>query len=126
MPKVLLEQKTPQTRAQQRRALGTLRSLTVQPSTRRRYDRALDVFLTFLHDNDLTLPKQRLKIDALAAEYLEYLWSSGQGRGLASDSLAALQDQDPRLKGNLQLSWRLLRTGTRMKFPTELRLFLSM
>eukprot|EP00438_Fugacium_kawagutii_P035567 Skav229231 [mRNA] locus=scaffold864:277248:282087:- [translate_table: standard] len=106
-------------RTMQRQALGTLRSLTVQPSTRKRYDQALDRFLTFLHDNDLQLPRQRLKIDALAAEYMEFLWASGFGRGLASDTLAALQDQDPRLKHNLQLSWRLLRTWHTHEIPNR-------
>eukprot|EP00438_Fugacium_kawagutii_P034016 Skav211231 [mRNA] locus=scaffold934:398339:399409:- [translate_table: standard] len=117
MPRAVLEQRNPQTRAEQRRALGTLRSLTVQPSTRKRYDKALDLFLTFLHDNLLQLPRQRARIDPLAAEYLEHLWWTGAGRGLASDTLAALQDQDPCLKHQLQISWRLLRTWHTHEIP---------
>ena len=86
MPKVVLENKDPKVRAQQRRLLGTLRQLTVQPATRQRYDKALSAFLKFLHDNQLVLPRQRDQIDGLAAEYLEHLWVTGAGRGLASDT----------------------------------------
>ena len=46
----------------------------------------------------------------LACDYLEHLWSSGEGRALASDTLAALQDTSPRLRGRLPGAWRLLKT----------------
>ena len=119
MPKAVVENRDPLVRAQQRRALGTLRQLTVQPATRIRYDRALNSFLQFLRDNNLQLPRQRERIDALAAEYLEHLWFTGGGRGLASDTLAALQDQDQRLRGLLQTSWRLLKTWHSHEIPSR-------
>ena len=119
MPKVVLENRNPRVRAQQRQALGTLKELTVQPATRARYDKALTAFLQFLQQNQLKLPFCRDKIDPLAAEYMEHLWVTGAGRGLASDTLAALQDQDPRLKGQLQLSWRLLKTWHTHEIPSR-------
>ena len=119
MSKVVLENKDPRTRAQQRQKLGTLKQLTVQPATRARYDKAIDAFLKFLTSNKLQLPYQRERIDALAAEYLEHLWCTGAGRGLASDTLAALQDQDPRLRGLLQTSWRLLKTWHSHEIPSR-------
>ena len=119
MPKVVVENRNPRLRAKQRQELGTLRQLTVQPATRARYDKALQAFLQFLKDNRLDLPRQRDRIDALAAEYMEHLWISGAGRGLASDTLAALQDQDPRLKGQLQTSWRLLKTWHTHEIPSR-------
>ena len=119
MPKVVLENRDPTLRAQQRRQLGTLRQLTVQPATRARYNRALTSFLQFLRDSDLTLPRQRDRIDPLAAEYLEHLWFTGAGRALASDTLAALQDHDPRLKHQLQISWRLLKTWHTYEIPSR-------
>ena len=119
MPKAVVENRDPKTRARQRQQLGTLRQLTVQPATRVRYDRALDSFLRFLQNSNLQLPRRRELIDPLAAEYLEHLWFSGQGRGLASDTLASLQDQDPRLKGQLQLSWRLLKTWHTHEIPSR-------
>lgn len=119
MPKVVLENRNPQKRALQRQQLGTLRHLTVQPATRARYERALTAFLQFLKDNKLTLPYQRDRLDPLAAEYLEHLWFSGAGRGLASDTLASLQDRDPRLRGQLQISWRLLKTWHSHEIPSR-------
>ena len=119
MPKVVIENRDPQIRAQQRQQLGTLRQLTVQPATRARYDKALTAFLQFLRNNNLQLPTQRDRIDCLAAEYLEHLWCTGAGRGLASDTLAALQDQNPRLKGLLQTSWRLLKTWHAHEIPNR-------
>jgi hypothetical protein len=88
MPKVVLENRNPRVRAKQRQQLGTLRQLTVQPATRARYDRAITAFLQFLRDNQQHLPLQRDRVDALPAEYLENLWVTGAGRGLASDTLA--------------------------------------
>ena len=32
-------------------------------------------------------------------EYLEYMWSSGMGRAQANDTVAALLDAQPNLKG---------------------------
>ena len=119
MPKVIVESRNPQLRAKQRQQLGKLKELTVQPATRLRYNKALDQFLLFLKESRLQLPRQRDRVDALAAEYLEHLWFSGKGRGLASDTLASLQDQDPRLKGQLQLSWRLLKTWHTHEIPSR-------
>ena len=89
MPKRVLEGGTQEERARIRQRLGTLRQLTVQPATRRRYDKAVDQFLVFLRTEGLTLPSNRDKVDPLVCEYLEHLWSTGQGRGLACDTRQA-------------------------------------
>ena len=119
MPKRILEGATQQDRAKQRKKLGTLRQLTVQPATRARYDKAMSSFLRFLRINDLKLPTQRQALDPLVCEYLEHLWSSGQGRALASDTVASLQDHDPKLRGNLQGAWRLLKTWSINEIPNR-------
>ena len=110
MPKRVLEARTPAARAQQRQTLGTLRELTVQPATKMRYNKAVDGFLLYLRENHLELPTKRDKVDPLICDYIEHLWSSGQGRGLANDTLAGLQDADPKLKHQLPGAWRLLKT----------------
>ena len=48
--------------------------------------------------------------DDMLSDYIEHLWASGEGRALASDTVAALQDAEPHLKGKLQFTWRLLKT----------------
>ena len=99
--------------------MGTLRSLTVQPATKARYQRALDRFLLFLKNNKLELPRQRALLDHFTSEYLEYLWSQGEGRALASDTIAGLQDQDPRLRGMLPCTWRLLKVWHAHEIPNR-------
>eukprot|EP00438_Fugacium_kawagutii_P018174 Skav226118 [mRNA] locus=scaffold1047:61528:65921:- [translate_table: standard] len=102
-----------------RQNLGPLRQLTVQPQTRARYNRALERFFTFLRDRDLSLPRQRYLLDPLVSEYLEHLWASGEGRSLASDTVASLQDRDPLVKGTLGGSWRLLKTWAANEIPNR-------
>ena len=119
MPKRILEAMTPGGRAEKRQRLGPLRSLTVQPSTRKRYDRAIDDFLKFLKDNQLSLPKQRERLDPLVGDFLEHLWASGQGRAHGSDCVAGLQDMDPKLRGQLPGSWRLLQTWAINEIPNR-------
>lgn len=99
MVKRLLEGHTPTERAQKRQQLGSLQSLTVQPATRKRYTAAVDGFLAFCNLNQLTLPTCADLLDPLVCDYVERLWSQGSGRAIASDCLAGLQDQKPKLKG---------------------------
>ena len=99
--------------------MGSLRSLTVQPATKKRYTAAVDKFLQFLNREGLVLPDSRDKLDILTAEYMEFLWQSGEGRALASDTLAGLQDQDPRLKGRLVCTWRLLKVWHTHEVPNR-------
>lgn len=91
-----LEGRSKEERIRIRRNLGTLKSLTVQPQTRQRYERARQQFYQFLADNSLSVPTQKHALDLMLGDYLEHLWSSGEGRGKASDTLAAIQDLQPR------------------------------
>ena len=119
MVKRLLEGTTQKQRAANRQALGPLRQLTVQPSTRNRYDAAIDHFLRFLRENSLTLPTRRDLLDPLVCDFLEHLWSSGFGRALASDCVAGLQNQDPKLRSHLPGSWRLLKAWAVNEIPNR-------
>ena len=56
-------------------------------------------------------------MDDLVSDYLEHLWASGEGRALASDTVAALQDADPHLRGCLQGTWRLLKVWSQHEIP---------
>lgn len=119
MVKRFLEGNSPSSRAKQRKTLGTLRQLTVQPSTRVRYDKAVNLFLQFLKDNGKSLPRVRDHLDGIVCDYLEHLWASGCGRALASDTLAGLQDFDVKLKGQLQGAWRLMKTWSQNEIPNR-------
>ena len=102
-----------------RARLGSLRQLTVQPKTRERYTKAVNHFYRFLNERQIELPRQRANLDPLVSDFLEHIWSEGEGRSLASDTLAGLQDRDPRLKGQLVCSWRLLRTWSANEIPAR-------
>ena len=88
--KRLLEGQTKQQRQSQRKELGTLRSLTVSSKTSVRYASARTKFYEFLRENSLEIPRRREQYDGLLAEYIEHLWSEGEGRGLAADTVAGL------------------------------------
>ena len=119
MPKALFEGSTQARRAHDRQKLGTLRQLTVQPSTRIRYEKALNRFLTFLKSEGLSLPSKRENLDPLVMEYIEHLWLSGEGRGLAADTLASLQDHDAKIRGHLPGAWRLVKTWVTHELPNR-------
>ena len=110
---------TREDRKKTRKSMGTLKSLTVQPQTKARYQQGLDQFFAYLKREGLTLPRRRDDLDGMVGDYLEYLWSEGEGRATASNFLAALQDFDPKLKGHLQISWRLMKTWTTNEVPNR-------
>ena len=121
MPKAKahLEGRTKEERINQRKRLGSLQSLTVQPATKKRYDKALDQFFDFLRFEGMELPKQRVQMDELVAEYVEHLWATGEGRALASDTVAALQNLEPHLKNHLPTVWRLLKVWNQNELPNR-------
>ena len=114
-----VEGRTKDQRAKVRKSLGSLKQLTVQPKTRARYEAARKKFYDFLSKEGLQLPRQRDDLDMILAEYIDWLWLTGEGRGLASDTVAGLQDLDPRLKGHLNLAWRLLKTWHVNEIPNR-------
>ena len=113
------EARTKEERKKIRKDLGPLKSLTVQPVTRARYDQSLQAFFDYLGREKLRLPKKRDLMDPLVSDYLEFLWSEGEGRACASSFLASLQDFDPKLKGMLSGSWRLMKAWTVHELPSR-------
>lgn len=115
--KKFLEGRTKEERVKVRKQLGKPKDLTVQPKTRIRYERARQQFYQFLSSNGLEVPRQTHGLDLVLGDYLEHLWSTGEGRGKAADTLAAVQDLQPHTKGQLALSWRLLKTWQVNEIP---------
>ena len=111
------EARTKEERKHVRKKLGSLKSLTVQPKTKERYQLALNSFFKYLRHEQLQLPTRRDGLDEIVSDYLEYLWAEGEGRAAANNLMAGLQDYDPKLKGHLPGSWRLLKTWTTQEVP---------
>ena len=117
--KQVKQARTKEGRKTQRKALGTLKSLTVQPVTKNRYQQSLQLFYDYLKKEHIVLPTKRDLFDPIVMDYLEFMWSEGEGRAMASTFLAALQDLDPKLKGALPGSWRLLKTWAVHEVPVR-------
>ena len=117
--KVHVEGRTAEARQKVRQELGSLRNLTVQPKTRERYNKALEGFWSYLRHAHLVLPTKAHELDSLVSDYIEHLWSSGAGRALASDTIAALQDAEPQVRGQLQGTWRLLKAWNQNEIPNR-------
>lgn len=58
-------------------------------------------------------------MDAILSEYIEHLWASGEGRALASDTVAGLQNLEPHLKNRLPTVWRLLKVWNQNEIPNR-------
>ena len=114
-----LEGRTKQERKAVRKNLGSLKSLTVQSTTKARYAAARKKFYEYLQKFNLSLPTKREHLDGIVEDYIEYMWSEGEGRALISDTLAGLQDHDAKLRGCLPGSWRLLRTWVNNEIPAR-------
>ena len=114
-----VEGRTREARIAVRKKLGPLHTLTVQNRTKQRYEKARQGFYSFLKHEEIPLPKRRSDLDALVSEYIEHLWSTGEGRSKANDTVAGLQDLDPKLRGSLPGSWRLLKTWSINELPNR-------
>ena len=114
-----VEGRTKQERIAVRKKLGPLQGFTVQSRTKVRYEAARSNFYQFLKDNHVTLPRKRQDLDPLVSEFIEHLWASGEGRSKANDAAAGLQDKDPKLRGCLPASWRLLKTWSVSEIPNR-------
>lgn len=81
-----VEGSTQEERKRRRAALGSLHSLTVQPKTRDRYNKALEQFWAYLPAEGIRVPHEPAERDGVLCCYVEHLWSEGFGRVLASDT----------------------------------------
>ena len=114
-----LEGRSKAARQEQRRRLGPLRNLSVQSKTRDRYNKALDKYKSFLKDEGRVFPRDAPGQDYLLSQYIEFLWETGEGRALACDTIASVQDQQPALRGHLPSAWRLMRTWQTDEIPNR-------
>ena len=117
--KKIVEGRSKQQRKAVRKNLGKLKDLTVQPRTKQRYELCLQQFFDWLTGEGLTLPKRVTDMDLLVSDYLEHLWATGEGKSVANNTLAALQDRDPNLRRKLPGSWRLMKAWLTAEIPNR-------
>ena len=76
-----------------RKEIGPLKDCVVSAKTRARYDKAVKKFFQYLEDEHLAIPVTVSSFDDQLSDYIDYLWQEGEGKALASDTVAALQDK---------------------------------
>ena len=117
--KRIVQGRTKQDRKASRKALGPLRSLTVKPKTRARYDSALRQFYLFTKLQRRHVPDEPSALDSLFSDDIEFLWEEGESISSVTDGLSGLQDLKPSLRGCLALSWRLVKAWQKNEIPTR-------
>jgi hypothetical protein len=121
MPKrgLVLGRRSAAQRKTDRRALGSLQSLVVAPSTRGRYFQAVSRFLEFLQLHGYGYPCTFSSLDGHVCEFIEYLWHNGEPKAFASDCLSGLGHFIPATKKHLVGGWRLHGSWSRAELPAR-------
>ena len=114
-----LEGRSKAARQAQRRRLGPLQNLTVQSKTRARYDKAMERYRNFLREENRPYCRDAAGQDYVLSHYIENLWETGEGRALACDTAAAVQDFHPFLRGHLPSARWLLKTWLSNELPNR-------
>ena len=102
----------------ERRTLGTLEELLVKKKTLEKYHSHFNRFCEWAEFNEISL-KSPYDFDSAASLYIEGLWADGFGRAEGSYLLAAIQHMLPKLKHQLNLAWRLMKTWNKNELPTR-------
>ena len=102
-----------------RQQLGALSDLIVNPSTKRRYESAVQAFFHWMTLESKTLPPTVEAFDEVLCAHIEFLWQDGEGRSLASNTVAGLQFVRPTLRSKLPCAWRLLSAWAKRELPAR-------
>ena len=108
-----------QSRKEDRRKLGPLSQLVVQPRTRTRYRDSFNTFCKFHNLAEEFIVTDTLKVDNMAAECIEYMWEEGLPKSEASYLLAAIQFFRPQTKNHLVWSWKLVKTWNQVELASR-------
>ena len=119
MVKQVLATKNRFHRQSERQSLGQLRTLIVNPSTVVRYEKSVKAFLRWLHTENKGWPRNFGVLDLLASEFVDFLWSDGEGKAFASNFVAGIQHFQPSARKHLPSTWRLLGAWNRRELPAR-------
>ena len=103
-------------RREARATIGKLRDKAVAPATLRRYIFACSLFLTYVGVWEGFLADDWERLDLQLGNFIEYLWSEGETRQRAADSLSGAQ-HFLQTRRHFPGAWRLLSTWQRMEMP---------
>eukprot|EP00435_Cladocopium_sp_Y103_P054777 s1675_g18.t1 len=114
----VLNHPTKQSRKAERKKVGPLALLVVQPKTKQRYEESYHQFCQFHQISTKTTIDEK-QADEKAAEYVEFLWEDGAPKSAASYALASLQFFQPQTKNHLVWAWKLVKTWNQVELPTR-------
>lgn len=84
----------------------------------KRYQFVLVHIVNFLTECDLRV--QCIDdLDEAISSWVEFIFSEGEAKGLASDGLASLQYHLPQAAGHLRMSWKLVKAWQKVEPPTR-------
>lgn len=112
-PRVVLAGRTRAERRKSRAGIS-LKSLSVTPKTRARYESAVGLILPFLEQQ-----QKDQTFDAVISEWVELQWVRGESVSTIADCLSGLHFFMPELKGTLRGAWRLFRAWRRVETPSR-------
>jgi len=92
---------TREARKAARNALGGLRDLTIQPTTKIRYEKAVRTFMGWSDLCKVEVFASNAQLINVVEDFVEMCWQEGEPRALVSDCLSGLQFFIPDLKGRL-------------------------
>ena len=103
-------------RARARAAIGSLTSLRIAGSTRRRYVEAASQFLVWLQSVGEPWAADFADLEQQLVSYIEHLWMSGESKAVAGDTLSAVQFF-LRRRRIVPAAWDLFTTWGRVEAP---------
>lgn len=111
-------QESKEARKQKRKNLKLKESL-VTPQLLKRYQLALVHVTTFLADCNIRIIRYIDQLDDAISSWVEYIFSEGESKSLASDALASIQYHLPQSVGHLRMSWKLARAWQKVEPPAR-------
>lgn len=83
-----------------------------------RYESVLIVIVNFFAECGLRIEALD-DLDTAVSAWVEYIFSEGEAKGLASDGLASLQYHLPSCAGHLRMSWKLVKAWQKVEPPAR-------
>ena len=110
---------TKEARAQARKKIGKLRHQVISQATEERYAEAFRRFRLFHNLGKDFCIENYEEFDDTVAEYVEFLWESGEPKSYANYTLAAVQYYRPQSKQHLPWSWKLAKIWNQVEMPVR-------
>jgi hypothetical protein len=105
-------------RANERAAIGRLSANRVSERTRQRYLIAAEQFLAWVRGHGLPHASTWEELEWQLTEYVEYLWETGETKGLANDTLSGVS-HFLRTRRRYPGAWQLLTVWSRLEVPNR-------